>query len=127
MPQGFEVKGKNGIPRVLKLTKTLYGLLQSPRALWKYMTTNMKLCGMVHSKMYPCLFIGNKVMAIIYVDNILFWFVNENNIHDVAMQLREHGVNLEQEVDAAGFLGITLDRDEETSIMETKQVGQAYA
>ena len=62
-------------------------------------------------------------MAIIYVDNILFWFVNKNNIHDVAMQLREHGVNLEQDDDAAGFLGVTLDRDEETGIMETKQVG----
>ena len=31
MPQGFEVKGKNGRPRVMKLLKTLYGLLQRPR------------------------------------------------------------------------------------------------
>ena len=44
-------------------------------------------------------------MAIIYVDNILFWAVNVNDIHDVAMELRKQGVNLEQEDDAAGFSG----------------------
>ena len=32
MPRGFEVKGKNGRLKVLKLFKTLYGLRQSPRA-----------------------------------------------------------------------------------------------
>ena len=46
MPRGFEVQGKNGRPKVLKLFKTLYGLRQSPRAFWKYMTAKMKLCGM---------------------------------------------------------------------------------
>ena len=85
MPQVFEVKGKNVTPRVMKLLKTLYGLLQSPRALWKYMTAKMEFCGTVHSKMDPCLFIGKKVMEIIYVDNIIFWSINENNIHNLAM------------------------------------------
>ena len=35
MPRGFEVKGKNIRPRVLKLLKMLYRLRQSPRAFWK--------------------------------------------------------------------------------------------
>ena len=35
-------------------------------------------------------------MAIIYVDYILFWSVNENDIHKKAMQFRKLGVNLEQ-------------------------------
>ena len=47
MPQGFEVKGKNGRNKVLKLKKTLYGLRQSPRAFWKYMTSKIEICGMV--------------------------------------------------------------------------------
>ena len=87
------------------------------------MTVKMKLCGMVHSNMYPCFFIGKKFMAIIYVDNILFWSVNENYIHNLAMQLREQGVNFEQEDDAAGFLGVNLVCEEATGLMETKQVG----
>ena len=62
-------------------------------------------------------------MAIIYVDEILFWSVDVNDIHDKAMELREQGVNLEQEDDAAGFLGVTLGRDETTGLMEMKQVG----
>ena len=78
---------------------------------------------MVQSKMDLCLFIGEKVMAIIYVDNILFWSLDVNDIHEKAMKLREQGVNLEQEDDTTGFLGVTLDRDETTGLMETKQVG----
>ena len=39
------------------------------------------------------------------------------------MQLRELGVDLEQEDDAAGFLGVTLERDPETGLLEMKQTG----
>ena len=39
------------------------------------------------------------------------------------MKLREQGVDLEQEDDAAGFLGVTLGRDETTELMGMKQVG----
>ena len=62
-------------------------------------------------------------MALIYVDYILFWSVDENNIHDLAMNLRSQGVDLEQEDDAAGFLGVTLGCDEATCLMEIKQFG----
>ena len=72
MPRGFESKVKNGRPKVLKLFKMLYVLRQSSRAFWKYMTAKMKICGMQQSKMDPCLFIGDKVISIIYVDDILF-------------------------------------------------------
>ena len=82
----------------------------------------MNLCGMQQSKMDPCLFIGYKVIETIYVDDILFWSVDENNIHDLAMNLRSQGVDLEQEDDAAGFLGVTLGRDEATGIMEMKKL-----
>jgi hypothetical protein len=39
------------------------------------------------------------------------------------MQLRELGVDLEQEDDAAGFLGVTLKQDSETGLLEMKQTG----
>ena len=39
------------------------------------------------------------------------------------MNLRELGVDLEQENDAAGFLGVTLERDEKTGLLEMKQTG----
>jgi hypothetical protein len=39
------------------------------------------------------------------------------------MQLRELGVNLEQEDDAARFLGVTLERNPETGLLQMKQTG----
>ena len=104
------MKGNNGRNKVLKLKETFYGLRKSPRSFWGYMTSKIELCGMVQSKMDTFLFIGDKVMAIIYVDDIYFWSVDVNYIHDKAMKLRDQVVNLEQEDYAAGFLGVTLGR-----------------
>ena len=46
MPLGFNVKSKNGKQQVLKSNKTLYGLCQSPRALWKYITKKLESYGL---------------------------------------------------------------------------------
>ena len=43
-----------------------------------------------------------------YVDDVLFWSKNEDNIHEVAMKLCEAGVDLEPEDDAAVFLGVRI-------------------
>ena len=118
MPLGFRKLGK-----CLKLRKTLYGLRQSPRAFWKYMVEKMEICGMKQSQLDPCLFIGTKVTCIQYVDDLLFWARDENDIHELAMNLREVGVDLEQEDDAAGFLGVLLEKDPDTGLLEMKQTG----
>ena len=118
MPRGFQKKGK-----VLKLKKTLYGLRQSPRAFWKYMVEKMEASNMPQSKLDPCLFVGEKVIAICYVDDLIFWARNEQDIHELAIKLRSLGVDLEQEDDAAGFLGVRLERDTTTGLMEMKQEG----
>lgn len=118
MPRGFKKPGK-----VLKLKKTLYGLRQSPRAFWKYMVERMEACGMPQSKLDPCLFVGEKVLCICYVDDLLFWAKDEKDIHNLAVQLRELGVDLEQEDDAAGFLGVRLGRTGDSGLLEMKQTG----
>ena len=68
MPLGFRKKGK-----CLKLKKTLYGLRQSPRMFWKYLTKAMNDVGMVTSQFDPCMFIGDRVIVVAFVDDILFW------------------------------------------------------
>ena len=118
MPRGFSKKGK-----VLKLRKTLYGLRQSPRAFWKYLVKKMEACSMPQSKLDPCLFIGLKVICICYVDDLIFWARNESDIHTLASQLRNLGVDLEQEDDAAGFLGVRMVREHKTGLLEMKQTG----
>ncbi len=123
MPLGFNVKSKNGKRQVLKLKKTLYGLRQSPRAFWKYITEKLEQCGLKQSKFDPCLFVGPNVMCIVYVDDLIFWSRDEAHIDNVAMELCKLGVLLEQETDAAGFLGVKLNRDKNTELMEMTQTG----
>ena len=86
MPRGFEKRGK-----VLKLKKTLYGLRQSPRAFWKFVVENMELCDMPQSQLDPCLFVGEKVIGICYVDDLLFCAKDEKDIHALAVRLCEEG------------------------------------
>jgi hypothetical protein len=118
VPLGFRIPGK-----VLKLKKTLYGLWQSPRAFWKYLVEKMAICGMVQSKLDPCLFVGEKVICISYVDDLIFWPCDERGIHHIAMKLIEVGVDLEQEPDADGLLGIWMEHDPDTGLLEMKQEG----
>ena len=44
-----------------------------------------------------CLFIGDKGICIVYVDDIIFWGKDESDIHDLSMKLHDLGVDLEQE------------------------------
>ena len=68
MPLGFRQKGK-----VLCLKKTLYSLRQSPRMFWKYLANSAKTCGMEASGFDPCVIIGERVVAVAFVDDILCW------------------------------------------------------
>ena len=61
-------------------------------------------------------------MCISYVDDILFWAKDEADIVDLAIRLRAEGLLLEQEDDAAGFLGVNLTKTDDGRI-EMKQTG----
>lgn len=117
MPLGFRKQGK-----VLKLKKTLYGLRQSPRAFWQFLTKAMIGAGMKVSKSDPCLFVSEKVIAVAFVDDILFWSSDVAYINELGSKLRKLGLLLEQEDDAAGFLGVKMTRTEE-GLLEMKQTG----
>ena len=103
MPRGFQKEGK-----VLKLLKSLYGLRQSPRLFWKYLTESMRKCGLEQSHLDPCLFIGEKIVAVAYVDDILFFSKDEADISKLMVDLRDTGLMLEKEDSAAGFLGVDI-------------------
>jgi len=116
MPRGFRQYGK-----VLKLCKTLYGCCQSPRAFWKYLVAKMDVCGMEQSQFDPYFFVGDHVITISYVDDILFWSKGDKHVHNLAMKLREAGVDLEQEDDAAGFLGVKIEKNKDVLLEMTQE------
>ncbi len=65
-------------------------------------------------------------MFIVYVDDLIFWARDEDDIHDLVMKLQDLGVDLEQEDDDVGFLGVALEHDESAGLMEMKQTGLTY-
>ncbi len=67
MPLGFRKQGN-----ILKLKTTLFGLCQSSRTFWKYLTKAREAIGMRVSILKTCLFVGDCVMAVAFVDDILF-------------------------------------------------------
>ena len=119
MPHGFGIKGK----KVLKLRRCLYGLKDSPCQYWLYTVKKMESCGLKQSTLDPCLFVGDKVICVIHVDDSLFWAKCEKDIAEVTERLRGEGVQLQPEDDTAGFLGIDLRGDPETGFIEMTQTG----
>jgi hypothetical protein len=57
------------------------------------------------------------------VDDFLFWAKDEKDISELAMRLCEEEMDLEQEDDAAGFLGVRLKKSESSGLIEMKQTG----
>jgi hypothetical protein len=82
----------------------------------------MEAVGMKVSKLDPCLFVGDRVMAVAFVDDILFWSTDQAYINELGSKLREEGLLLEQEDDAAGFLGVKMTKTE-GGLLEMKQTG----
>ena len=76
----------------------------------KYFTKAMQDSGMEVSKLDPCLFVGDKVICISYVDDILFWATDEKFINELAGKVHDQGLLLEQEDDASGFIGVKMTK-----------------
>ena len=67
---------------------------------------------MIQYNLVPWLFIGDKVICIVYVDNLLLWKKDKSNIRDLEMKIHDLGVDLEQEGDSAVLTGVNLERYE---------------
>ena len=80
-------------------------------------------CKLKQSKFDPFIFTGEKGICIICVDDLLFWEKYEADITQVALSLRDEGVDLDQEDNASVFLGIKLEHDAETCLIEMYQYG----
>ncbi len=63
------------------------------------------------------------MICVVYIDDLIFWSREVPQINQVAMKLQDLGIDLEKEDNAAGFLGVTLDHDASTGLLEMKQTG----
>ena len=62
-------------------------------------------------------------MCILFVDDIIFWTRNEDDINNLETELRELGAELEQKDDAAEFMSVTFERYLKTGLLDIKMTG----
>jgi len=84
------------------------------------MVAKLTTCEMKQSELDPCLFIGDTVIAVMYVDDILMCSTDDDYIYHLDSLLRAEGVELELEDDDAGFLGV--NRIQGKSMLENKKL-----
>eukprot|EP00957_Ditylum_brightwellii_P059266 4499273-Ditylum_brightwellii.AAC.1 len=99
---GLPIEFKEG--HILKINHSLYGLKQSPHNFFEFLKKMLLQCGFVQSQHDPCLFISNKVICLIYVDDCLFFVPNSKDIQVMMDKMRAEEVAFNIKNDAAGFL-----------------------
>eukprot|EP00963_Diacronema_lutheri_P001208 scaffold78_cov513-Pavlova_lutheri.AAC.1 len=105
MPPGFQVDGK-----VWKLKKTLYGLKQAPRAWHIKLTDVLEKLGFRCSTADPGLYVGEDVLLMVYVDDLLLCGNGRSKVENVKQSLLTtfEGRDLGP---TDHFLGIKMERD----------------
>eukprot|EP00956_Cyclotella_meneghiniana_P013817 scaffold20267_cov42-Cyclotella_meneghiniana.AAC.1 len=119
-PHGFKVHCDEG-ELVLRLKRLLYGLKQSPRHFYQYLSSNLEGLGLVKSNFDPCLFIGTHVIVVVYVDDCLLYAKEDKYIEDLLVKLRERKVQINCEGSAEGFLGVGVSYSDTVSITLTQE------
>ena len=112
-PRGF-VQGTN---KVLRLKPYLYGMKQSPRYFFQYLTKKLEKQGLKPSNLDPCLFLGKDLLAIIYVDDVLLYGRSDEAIDQLIKQLHDGRVCLCKEGIAEGYLGLKVKREGNKTIL----------
>ena len=121
MPRGFSQPGK-----VLKLKRSLYGLKQSPRNFFQHLKSKLKGIGFESNELVdPCLFISDKVICLIYVDDTLLFSPKEEYIDEAISKLSKSELDLEVEDSVAGFLGVHLEHNHKDGSIKLTQQGLA--
>ena len=95
---------------VLQLDRSVYGIKQAPRNFFHFLTDEFHKLNMKPSEHDPCLFVGDTVTAIVYVDDILLFSKDDKEITRVISALQAQGVQIRREGSAEGFLGVAVDR-----------------
>ena len=120
VPRGFPKPGM-----VLKLKKSLYGLKQAPRNFFQHLKSKLEKVGFEQqTEVDSCLFISEKVICLVYVDDTLLYARDQKDIDEVLRKLQEEQhMELEVESDVAGFLGVQIKQDAETGEVKLTQTG----
>ena len=96
--------------------QALYGLKSTPKAFFSHLKSNLEAIGFKQAiDVDPCLFISDKVICLVCIDDTLLYAKNHDDVDKVIQQLtEERNMALEVEDDVAGFLGVEIKKNRET-------------
>ena len=102
----------------------VHGLKQTSRNFYQHLKTKLETAGFTSVEdVDPCLFISDKVICWVYVDDCLFYSPKAEYIDEMITKLREDDMTLEVEDSVAGFLGVHIDRNNSTGEVTLTQTG----
>ncbi len=124
MPQHFvDSTGDTTDDAVLKLNKSLYGLVQAPMYWYNHLAGVLDKKGFKPSDHDPCMFYGRGFIVLVYVDDCLFFGPDGNKIDAFISELKDKDkMALTIEDDAFHFLGVEV-KTAADGMVELLQVG----
>ncbi len=109
---------------VLKLNKSLYGLVQAPKTWFEHLKANFEQHGLHPTDVDPCLFFGHGMMVLCYVDDCLFFGPDDKAIDEFIKKLEDSGMPLTREQDDIyNFLGVEVNPDSQSKKIVMTQKG----
>ena len=106
LPKDFDSNDNNS---VLKLNTSLYGMRQSPLMWYEHLKAGLEKRGFKPSTTDQCLFLGDNIICVVYVDDCLFFARDSLKIEAMITDLQKD-FSLEPEEDVEAFLGIQICR-----------------
>ena len=96
---------------VCHLNSCLYGMKQSPRYFFGYLTKKLEAHGLKSLNSDPCLFIGKGIIIITYVDDLLIYAQRQEEIDNLILKLQSDKCKIHKEGTAEGYLGLQVTQD----------------
>lgn len=119
IPRGY--KSTNGPQYMLKLIKSLYGHRLAPKLWFNHSASAFRELGLIQSEHDPCLWYGEDIMLVQYVDDCGIAAPNQARIDKFIQDLRDLGFELTTEGTFSEFLGIKFDNKPDGSIECTQK------
>lgn len=114
LPQYYRPEGYEGKDVVLRLRKSIYGQIDSPKLFYEHLCRGMVKLGFEASQSDPCLFIHKEqqIMVLNYCDDQIWLSPDNALIEEYVDKLQGLGydLTLEDDGDIFGFLGINFDK-----------------
>jgi hypothetical protein len=110
LPHGIETRYGNSRDYVLKLLRNLYGQKQAGRVWNEYLVEKLRSIGFTQSLVDECVFYRDDIIFIVYVDDGIFVGNDEMQLSNVITELRNIGLNIEDQGNPADYVGVNIKR-----------------